>query len=130
MNGDWPRQRTGDIRESLCSSPLCLLRGESERKEGQHVVAVASPARRTAKRQHPQKENDRKNPERGIRKLADQNFALLKTDPRHPSLHLKKVGRHWSVRVGDHYRAVGVRSPQGILWYWIGSHAEYDHMKQ
>ncbi len=65
-----------------------------------------------------------------IQKLADQNFALLKTDPRHPSLHLKKVGRHWSVRVGDHYRAVGVQSPQGILWYWIGSHAEYDHMKQ
>ena len=28
------------------------------------------------------------------------------------------------VRVGDHYRAVGVGSPQGIAWYWIGTHAE------
>lgn len=64
-----------------------------------------------------------------IQKLADQNFALLKANPRHPSLQLKKVGRHWSVRVGNHYRAVGVQSPQGILWYWIGTHAEYDHMK-
>ena len=65
-----------------------------------------------------------------IRKLADQNFALLKTDPRHPSLRLKKVGRHWSVRVGIHFRAVGVESHQGILWYWIGTHADYDRMKQ
>ena len=64
-----------------------------------------------------------------IRNLADRSFSLLKRDPRHPSLHLKKVGRHWSGRVGDHYRALGVQSPQGILWYWIGTHAEYDHMK-
>ena len=64
-----------------------------------------------------------------IQKLADHSFARLKRDPRHPSLRLKKVGRHWSVRVGDHYRAVGVQSPQGILWYWIGTHAEYDDLK-
>lgn len=64
-----------------------------------------------------------------IRKLADENFSLLKGDPRHPSLRLKKIGRHWSVRVGDHYRAVGVESPQGIAWYWIGTHAEYDRLK-
>jgi hypothetical protein len=51
-----------------------------------------------------------------IQKSADQNFALLKQDPRRPSLHLKKVGRHGSVRVGDHDRAVGVQSPRGILW--------------
>jgi len=25
--------------------------------------------------------------------LADKNFKLLKTDPYHPSLHFKKVGR-------------------------------------
>ena len=64
-----------------------------------------------------------------VQKLADRCFALLKRDPRHPSLRLKKVGRHWSVRVGDHYRAVGVHSSQGILWYWIGTHAEYDRLK-
>jgi hypothetical protein len=26
-----------------------------------------------------------------VQKLADKNFALLKTNPEHPSLHLKKV---------------------------------------
>jgi hypothetical protein len=27
-----------------------------------------------------------------IRNLADKNFALLKADPRHPSLHFKPLG--------------------------------------
>ena len=64
-------------------------------------------------------------PER-TQQLADRLFALLKANPRHPSLHFKKVGRFWSVRVGLHHRAVGVEAPDGVLWIWIGSHAEYD----
>jgi hypothetical protein len=51
---------------------------------------------------------------------------LLKENPKHPSLHLKKVGRFWSVRVGRRYRAVGVDAPDGLLWFWIGTHAGYD----
>ncbi len=43
-----------------------------------------------------------------IQKLADSSFAVLKRDPRHASLHFKKVGRFWSVRVGIHHRAVAV----------------------
>ena len=65
---------------------------------------------------------------RNIQALADNNFDLLQDNPRHPSLHLKKVGRFWSVRVGDHYRAMGVQSPDGIIWFWIGTHAEYDRL--
>ena len=64
-----------------------------------------------------------------IQTLANKNFQLLKADPFHPSLHLKKVGpkkERWSVRVGDHYRALGMDVPEGILWVWIGTHAEYD----
>ncbi len=61
-----------------------------------------------------------------VRALADKNYALLKTDPRHPSLQLKKVGRFWSVRVGSRYRALGVDVEAGLLWFWIGSHADYD----
>ena len=30
------------------------------------------------------------------RALADKNYALLKDNPRHPSLQFKKVGRFWS----------------------------------
>lgn len=63
-----------------------------------------------------------------IRELADKNFELLKANPRHSSIRLKKVGTVWSVRVGLHYRALGEDHPDGILWYWIGSHATYDHI--
>jgi hypothetical protein len=60
--------------------------------------------------------------------LADKAFARLKTDPRHPALHLKRVGTFWSVRVGLRHRALGVECPDGVLWFWIGTHAEYDHL--
>ena len=64
----------------------------------------------------------------GVRKLADKNFALLKANPRHSSIRLKKVGTLWSARVGLHYRALGEDHPDGILWYWIGPHGTYDHL--
>lgn len=35
-----------------------------------------------------------------VQTLARKNFELLKHDPTHPSLHLKKAGRYWSVRIG------------------------------
>ena len=61
-----------------------------------------------------------------VRGVADKNFALLKTDPRHPSLHFKRIGSLWSVRVGDRYRALGTDVDDGVMWFWIGTHAEYD----
>ena len=64
-----------------------------------------------------------------VQRTDDKYFALLKSDPTHPSLHLKKIGDVWSVRAGLHYRAVGMDAPgekRGILWIWIGSHAKYD----
>ncbi len=63
-----------------------------------------------------------------IQALADRAFALLKADPHHPSLHLKKIDSIWSVRVGIHHRALGVEVSDGILWFWIGTHADYDRM--
>jgi hypothetical protein len=61
-----------------------------------------------------------------VRDLADKNFELLKRDPTQPSLHFKRVGRFHSVRVGLHYRALAVDLQDDILWFWIGSPAEYD----
>jgi hypothetical protein len=76
----------------------------------------ASPSFWNCYRQQPQ----------SIQDLADKNFALLKHNPQHPSLYFKKVGRYWSARVGMSHRALGVESAEGILWFWIGSHADYD----
>jgi len=63
-----------------------------------------------------------------IQETADSSYDLLKRNPRHPSLHLKQIGHYWSVRVGLHYRALGISVPDGVLWFWIGNHAEYDRM--
>jgi hypothetical protein len=66
-----------------------------------------------------------------VRELADRNYELLRTDPRHPSLQLKKVGsmrQVWSVRIGMHHRALGLGKPAGIVWFWIGSRSEYDKL--
>ena len=61
-----------------------------------------------------------------IRALADKNFEVLKSNPRHPSLHFKRIRDLWSVRIGLHYRALGMAVDDGMLWFWIGTHAEYD----
>ena len=64
-----------------------------------------------------------------VQHLADKSFELLKANPRHPSLRLKKIsGDGWSVRVGLHYRALAIEVPEGFLWTWIGHHSEYDRL--
>ncbi len=63
-----------------------------------------------------------------VRDLADKNFEILKVNLKHPSLHFKKIGNLWSVRVGKHYRALGLDKKDGIVWFWIGSHADYDRL--
>jgi hypothetical protein len=63
-------------------------------------------------------------PEAGQR-VARQNFQLLKENPAHPSLHFKKVGKLWSVRVGANHRALAVEDGGDFVWVWIGPHDEY-----
>lgn len=63
---------------------------------------------------------------REIKELANKNFELLKKDPLHPSLHFKKVGRFWSVRIGDRYRALALKDKNEFIWLWIGTHEEYN----
>lgn len=62
------------------------------------------------------------------RRLADKSFQLLKTESRHPSLHLKKIDRFWSVRIGLKYRALGVQKDDDVIWFWIGNHSDYDKL--
>ena len=63
-----------------------------------------------------------------IQRLADRSYELLRQDPQHPSLHCRRIGRFWSARVGLHYRALAVEEGQDLVWFWIGSHAEYDRL--
>ena len=63
-----------------------------------------------------------------VRTTADKQFQRLKDNPSHPSLRVKKVGRFWSVRIGRGYRALAVARGEDLVWFWIGSHADYDRL--
>jgi len=64
-----------------------------------------------------------------VQQLAVKNYRLWRRDPHHPSLHFHRVqgsADRFSVRVGDHYRALGTLTADTITWVWIGTHGEYD----
>lgn len=66
---------------------------------------------------------------KAIRRQAADAYKLFQHDPYHPSLRFKQVHPTrpiYSVRIGRGYRAVGVRSGDEMIWYWIGSHADYE----
>lgn len=63
-----------------------------------------------------------------VKELARKNFELLKDNPSHPSLHFKQIKNYRSVRIGLRYRALGVDVPDGILWFWVGTHTDYDRL--
>ena len=63
---------------------------------------------------------------REIQELAKKNYRLWRQNSRHPSLQFKKVGSYWSIRVGEHYRALGRLKGDTLYWFRIGSHADYD----
>ncbi|MGI8602790.1 MAG: hypothetical protein ACR2OZ_07290 [Verrucomicrobiales bacterium] len=62
-----------------------------------------------------------------VRAQAQKTYRLWSANAFHPSLHFKPVGKpNWSLRVGNHYRAVGKFLGNLFLWEWIGSHEEYN----
>lgn len=63
-----------------------------------------------------------------VQTVARKNFDLLKTNPLHPSLHFKEVGKFWSARVGIHHRALAICDGKEFIWVWIGTHDEYDRL--
>jgi len=58
-------------------------------------------------------------------------YRLFAENPCQSGLDFKKIHSSdfvYSVHIGLHDRAVGVRSSDVILWVWIGSHSEYDKL--
>ena len=55
---------------------------------------------------------------KSVQQVADRNYELLKENPFHPSLHFKKVGSYWSVRVGLQYRALGIQDGDSTRQTW------------
>lgn len=64
-----------------------------------------------------------------VRKRAKAAFRQFQADPSLNSLRFKRIHSNlpiYSVRISQHYRAVGKQDERGMLWYWIGSHSDYD----
>ncbi len=66
-----------------------------------------------------------------VQQQAREAYRLFRQNPAHPGLRFKQVHADppiYSARVGISYRAVGVRDGDTIIWYWTGSHADYDNL--
>lgn len=63
-----------------------------------------------------------------VQHQAKEAYKQFKADPFHPSLRFKRVHSTkpiYSVRINVDYRAAGVQQENEIIWFWIGSHADY-----
>ena len=63
-----------------------------------------------------------------IQRAAEKQYRLWLGDPRHPSVRFKKVGDYWSARVTDDFRALGIMDGDTVIWFFIGSHSDYERM--
>jgi hypothetical protein len=67
----------------------------------------------------------------GARRDAERAYRLFQSNPSHPGLQFKKLEGEdhiYSARIGLEYRALAVMKKDRIVWYWIGTHAEYDRL--
>ena len=67
----------------------------------------------------------------GVQKDAQRAYRLFLSNPAHPGLQFKKLEGEedvYSVRIGLDYRALAVMRKDRIIWYWIGSHSDYDRL--
>jgi hypothetical protein len=66
-----------------------------------------------------------------VQERAKEAYRLFKANPYYPGLHFECIDRQegmYSVRIGLHYRAVGLLEDDVILWFFIGSHEDYNHL--
>jgi hypothetical protein len=66
---------------------------------------------------------------KAVQGKAASAYALWSANPGHPSLRFKKVHATlpiYSIRVDRACRAVGILDGDTIVWFWVGSHADYE----
>jgi mRNA-degrading endonuclease RelE of RelBE toxin-antitoxin system len=66
-----------------------------------------------------------------IRTIAKKQYKLFKINPYHSSLHFKRLHSNkpiYSARINKNYRTLGVIQENIIIWFWIGSHDDYDKL--
>lgn len=66
-----------------------------------------------------------------IQRQAVRNYRTWRSNSHHPGIQFKKVNDNpqtWSARIGIHYRALAALDGETFVWFWIGSHSEYDQI--
>ena len=66
-----------------------------------------------------------------VQQRAKRAYKLWKQNNSHPGLHFKQVHEKqpiYSVRIGLSYRAIGVKQENSMIWFWIGSHEDYNKL--
>ena len=66
-----------------------------------------------------------------IQKQAKEAYVQFRRDPYQSGLHFKRVHSKrpiYSVRITKDYRAVGIQQDNEMIWFWIGSHSDYDKL--
>ena len=66
-----------------------------------------------------------------IQARARQAYRMFAQDPSHPGLNFKQVRSSrpiFSARVSLGYRALAIRDADTWIWFWIGSHSDYDQL--
>ena len=66
-----------------------------------------------------------------IKERARVSYQQWKQNPNLPALHFKQIHKQkaiYSVRVGLSYRALGIKEENTIIWFWIGSHEDYNNL--
>ena len=64
-----------------------------------------------------------------IQKQAREAYLQFEKDPFYPGLRFKRVHSRrpiYAVRISRDYRALGIQRDNEIIWFWIGSHSDYD----
>jgi hypothetical protein len=66
-----------------------------------------------------------------VRRQAREAYRTFQRDPANRGLRLKQVHPSrpiYSARVGLGHRALAVRDGETWIWFWIGSHNDYDNL--
>jgi hypothetical protein len=66
-----------------------------------------------------------------VQRDATRAYGIFRANPAHPSLQFKKMEGEddiYSALIGLGYRALAVMKKDGLIWYWIGGHSEYDRL--
>jgi mRNA-degrading endonuclease RelE of RelBE toxin-antitoxin system len=66
-----------------------------------------------------------------VQRRARNAYRLFLQNPYHPSLRFKQVHPTrpiYSARVGQGYRALGQKEENEVIWFWIGSHEDYNKL--